>query len=524
MARSQEVSRQIARSNSKLARAAQGPAAEAPSVDVAAVVQQVMHSSFGNALVNAALNGADTSALGKALAGEIAASTQGIGAVGPTGAGLAAAGNAAVSRVLSGGTASPQGMSQAAAIGELRGGQGMALPDAVRGRMEKAFGRSFAHVRVHVGDRSAAAADALGAQAVAVGSHIHFAAGQFAPGTPQGDAVIAHELTHVVQADEGRLPGRGGVSDPSMAAEQEAYGNESMAAAVAPLMAAMAVDGAGGQASEGASMGSSPSVGLGSAGAGFGLGTPSFSGFDAVQFASSIDTQIAPSSLVAPGMGMGMGMLPSLGLSGGLGMGGGFGLGGGLGAASAMAPMGSFAVGPMAAAPMSAGTSAPAMMRENPTAMEAARETDSEAAIRQELAMGMNLGFRRSVDASKNTAAVAKEGTGRIDGVFTAPAKSGHLAVEEYMKVMKDVGPDGQRQRSRSDDNIRDSALHTQTANDGHAHLDGDHRLGARPETSATPPGGDPVMGGPGGEMRKTGEAGPGKGSPVRASPGKPKL
>lgn len=505
MARSREMTQKAARKAASSAGIDQGQAPR-EAVDVAAVVQAVMHSSFGNALVNAALNGADTSALGQALASEIAAATAGMGP--PTGSALESAGNSAVSKVLAAqaATAGEQGMTQAQALNELRGGQGIALPDAVRGRMEKAFGRSFAGVRVHIGDRSAAAAEALNAQAVAMGSHIHFAAGQYAPGTQAGDAVIAHELTHVVQAMEGRLPGSGGVSNTSMAAEREAYGNESLASggSLTGLAGGFGTD------SGVATVDSVGHSGLSSAPVG-----PSSSVFSPapVMMASSVDTAMAPSSM-AP-LGSMMGSLPSLGL----GM--PFGSVGPM-ASLSMAPM---SMGPMASAPMAAAASAPAMLRENPTRQEASRETDSEASIRHEMAMGMKLGFRRSIDASEgNAASVAKEGSGRVDGVFHGPAKTGHLAVEEYMKVMKDVSPTGERTRGRSDDNIRDSAMHTQTENDGHAHLDGDHRLGARPETTATPPGGDPVMGGPGGDMRKGGEAGPGKGSPVRAAPGKPKI
>ncbi len=56
---------------------------------------------------------------------------------------------------------------------------------------------------------------------------VFFGAGEWRPGTPGGDRLIAHELTHVVQNDEGRLPDGGGVSHPSDPAEREAYRNES---------------------------------------------------------------------------------------------------------------------------------------------------------------------------------------------------------------------------------------------------------------------------------------------------------
>jgi hypothetical protein len=75
------------------------------------------------------------------------------------------------------------------------------LPAGVRGKMERAFDSSFEDVRVY--ERSGSAA-ALGAQAVTAGSGIHFAPGAYAPGTSDGDALIGHELAHVVQQRQGR--------------------------------------------------------------------------------------------------------------------------------------------------------------------------------------------------------------------------------------------------------------------------------------------------------------------------------
>jgi len=64
--------------------------------------------------------------------------------------------------------------------------------------MESQFHHSFGEVEVHA---NAPESDALGARAFAVGEHLAFSPGQYAPGTPPGDHLIAHELAHVVQAD-----------------------------------------------------------------------------------------------------------------------------------------------------------------------------------------------------------------------------------------------------------------------------------------------------------------------------------
>ena len=57
-------------------------------------------------------------------------------------------------------------------------------------------------VRVHAGAEGAAAADALRADAFAVGSDIGFAAGLYAPHTPQGARLLTHELAHLAQGDD----------------------------------------------------------------------------------------------------------------------------------------------------------------------------------------------------------------------------------------------------------------------------------------------------------------------------------
>jgi hypothetical protein len=60
---------------------------------------------------------------------------------------------------------------------------------------------------------------------------------QFTPDTPSGARLLIHELTHVVQYDEGRLPhadGRFKVSDPGSATEREARAAEDSASRLPP--------------------------------------------------------------------------------------------------------------------------------------------------------------------------------------------------------------------------------------------------------------------------------------------------
>ena len=57
----------------------------------------------------------------------------------------------------------------------------------------------FGRVRVHTDARAAESARSVGALAYTVGNHIVFDAGLYAPATRRGKALLAHELTHVVQ-------------------------------------------------------------------------------------------------------------------------------------------------------------------------------------------------------------------------------------------------------------------------------------------------------------------------------------
>jgi hypothetical protein len=93
---------------------------------------------------------------------------------------------------------------QARGVGTTRipGGTGAALPSQVRQRMEPKLGANLGNVRIHTGDESAQAAKGFAARAFTVGEDVHFNAGEFNPGTREGDKLIAHELTHVVQGQK----------------------------------------------------------------------------------------------------------------------------------------------------------------------------------------------------------------------------------------------------------------------------------------------------------------------------------
>lgn len=108
-----------------------------------------------------------------------------------------------------------------------------ALPGDVRAKMEPQLGADLSGVKVGTDGKSAAAAERLGARAFTVDGEVHFGAGEFAPGTKEGDRLLAHELTHVVQGqrsgvqrkaenDQGEEAPGHDVSQPGDPAEQEA--------------------------------------------------------------------------------------------------------------------------------------------------------------------------------------------------------------------------------------------------------------------------------------------------------------
>lgn len=103
-------------------------------------------------------------------------------------------------------------------------GGGSPLPRDVQAKMEGSFGEDFSGVRVH----ESPSASAMGAQAYASGNDVTFAPGQYQPKSEQGQALLGHELAHVVQQKQGRVPGpqgKGGiVQDAGLEREADVQG------------------------------------------------------------------------------------------------------------------------------------------------------------------------------------------------------------------------------------------------------------------------------------------------------------
>jgi hypothetical protein len=112
-------------------------------------------------------------------------------------------------------------------------GPGAPLEGGLRARMESAFGESFGHVRAHTDPGAARLAGSMNASAFTVGEHVAFAEGHYRPGTPAGDALIAHELAHTLQ--QGRPPAHGIVADPASTSGLEREADTAAAGAVVAL-------------------------------------------------------------------------------------------------------------------------------------------------------------------------------------------------------------------------------------------------------------------------------------------------
>lgn len=78
-------------------------------------------------------------------------------------------------------------------------GKGQELTPTVREPMEDAFGFDFGRVRIHADTEGDRLSRSLEARAFTTGEDIFFRQGAYAPDSPSGKKLLAHELTHVVQ-------------------------------------------------------------------------------------------------------------------------------------------------------------------------------------------------------------------------------------------------------------------------------------------------------------------------------------
>jgi hypothetical protein len=108
----------------------------------------------------------------------------------------------------------------------LAGGGGRPLPTSLAAPLGARYGADLGAVRVHTDQRAAASARSIGARAYTVGADLVFGRGAYAPSTPSGLDLLAHEVAHAVR--EPATPARGVVR------RQETDDAASEAAAAAP--------------------------------------------------------------------------------------------------------------------------------------------------------------------------------------------------------------------------------------------------------------------------------------------------
>ena len=88
--------------------------------------------------------------------------------------------------------------------------------------MERRFRHDFSRVRIHTGADAEQSAAGVDASAYTVGSNVVFGRGRFAPETPHGSRLLAHELAHVVQQRQATVTEGFNVGAAGDAFEQDA--------------------------------------------------------------------------------------------------------------------------------------------------------------------------------------------------------------------------------------------------------------------------------------------------------------
>jgi flagellar biosynthesis GTPase FlhF len=86
--------------------------------------------------------------------------------------------------------------------------KGNALPLGAQYFFSKRMGGDFSGVKIHAGTEAERSAEEINARAYTVDNHIVFNKGRYDPATGEGKKLLAHELAHVMQNDNGGLINR----------------------------------------------------------------------------------------------------------------------------------------------------------------------------------------------------------------------------------------------------------------------------------------------------------------------------
>ena len=105
-------------------------------------------------------------------------------------------GNRSVQRMLASHESDAAGAPQFG-VGERSDGE--SLPHETRELVESRFGTNLSDVRVHADEEAGKSAAAIGGNAYTTGRDIYFERGKYAPQSPEGLHLLAHELAHTIQ-------------------------------------------------------------------------------------------------------------------------------------------------------------------------------------------------------------------------------------------------------------------------------------------------------------------------------------
>ncbi|WP_244937253.1 eCIS core domain-containing protein, partial [Paenibacillus alginolyticus] len=83
-------------------------------------------------------------------------------------------------------------------------GSGSRMDASIQAKMESAFNTDFSNVNIHNDSESSKINRSLGAEAFATGNDVFFREGRYNPDTREGQELLGHELTHVVQQRGGK--------------------------------------------------------------------------------------------------------------------------------------------------------------------------------------------------------------------------------------------------------------------------------------------------------------------------------
>ncbi|CAN7731747.1 DUF4157 domain-containing protein [Paenibacillus sp. LjRoot153] len=83
-------------------------------------------------------------------------------------------------------------------------GSGSKMDSSIQAKMESAFKTDFSNVNIHNDSESSKINRSLGAEAFATGNDVFFREGRYNPDSREGQELLGHELTHVVQQRGGK--------------------------------------------------------------------------------------------------------------------------------------------------------------------------------------------------------------------------------------------------------------------------------------------------------------------------------